>query len=60
MEKARCRIFARTSEGYVDTGKEMALILVEYPILMVTVDGKEVVGFAISESLVAVPANFLS
>ncbi|MCD6214578.1 MAG: hypothetical protein J7J46_06340 [Candidatus Desulfofervidus sp.] len=58
--ETRCRIFARTSEGYVDTGEKMALNLSEYPVLMITVNGKKVVGFAISESLVAVPANFLS
>jgi len=58
METTKCKIFARTVQGYVDVG-EMELNLVQYGVLFIEVNGKKVIGFAISESLVAVPVSLL-
>jgi len=59
METTKCKIFARTAQGYVDVNEEMELNLVQYGVLFIEVNGKKVIGFAISESLVAVPVSLL-
>jgi len=59
--ETRCRLFTQTAPScYVDLDVEIELNLVQYGVLFIEVNGKKVVGFAISESLVAVPVSFLS
>jgi len=59
--ETRCRLFTQTAPNcYVDLDVEIELNLVQYGVLIIEVNGKEVVGFRVSDLLIAVPVSFLS
>jgi len=59
--ETRCRLFTQTAPNCcVDLDVEIELNLVQYGVLIIEVNGKEVVGFRVSDLLIAVPVSFLS
>jgi len=58
--ETRCRLFTQTAPNcYVDLDVEIELNLVQYGVLIIEVNGKEVVGFRVSDLLRAVPVSFI-
>ena len=55
--KTKCKIFTKEQKKQIFT---MELDLTQYRVLFLNMNEKEVVGFRISDLLIAVPVSFLS